>query len=215
MLDLPQFVSLKFSGYAIKLFFLTFFAAAALQATEPSKQIAHNVATASELAARCDALAAHPFDITKPANVAGVDFYDLNAETALLACQAAFANNPTPRLQFQLARALEANKLVDLARAGFLAAAEQGHRRAMFSLGYSYWDDEIGSYKPEKALPWFTKAAEAGETDAMFNIASAHLNGIVVKKSKAQALVWFKKSAQNGDEEALAWVEMLESELAE
>ena len=199
----------------MKLFSLTFFLATVLHAAKASKPLINKAATASELAARCDALAAHPFDITKPVGVAGVDFYDLDAEPALLACQAAFANNPTPRLQFQLARALEANKLVDLARAGFLAAAEEGHRRAMFSLGYSYWDGEIGSYEPEKALPWFTQAAEAGETDAMFNIASAHLNGIVFKKSKVQALVWFKKSAQNGDEEALAWVQMLESELAE
>jgi uncharacterized protein len=208
-------VILTFLDFVMNLLLLPFFAVAALHASEPSKQNANQVATVSELAARCDALAAHPFDISKPANIAGVDFHDLDAEAALLACQAAFANDPTPRLQFQLARALEANKLVDLARAGFKAAADKGHRRAMFSLGYSYWDDDIGSYEPEKALPWFTKAAEAGETDAMFNIASAHLNGIVVKKSKAQALVWFKKSAQNGDEEALTWVEMLESELDE
>jgi len=65
------------------------------------------IADASAQVADCDALAASPFDRSRPAAVAGVNLAKLDAAKAVPACRKAIEERPDdPRIMFQLARAL-------------------------------------------------------------------------------------------------------------
>jgi TPR repeat protein len=86
----------------------------------------------------CDRAAAHPEDNARVA--AGVMDGDLKISEAVAACRQALARHPgVPRFQYQLARALAAEKKDAEAFPLFLSAAEQGYTQANMEVVRSYF----------------------------------------------------------------------------
>src|SRR5580704_8331860 len=56
----------------------------------------------------CDALAGSPSDRSRPTDVAGVPFSEIDAARAEAACRRATQERPSPQIFFQLGRALDA-----------------------------------------------------------------------------------------------------------
>ena len=86
---------------------------------------------------QCDALAAHPFD--PEIATEGVDWDELDAEQAMIACEAAVEVNPEePRFQFQFGRALAKAEQYDAAMSYYRKAAEQRYVAALVNIGALY-----------------------------------------------------------------------------
>ncbi len=109
----------------------------------------------------CDRLAAHPSD--PDAVSAGVSDEQIDALSVIAACEAAVRTDPTPRLQFQLARGyLKADRIED-AIEQFVAAAEQGHGGALAYLGDFHLEGVPGiEADPILARSLYQRAVEAG-----------------------------------------------------
>jgi TPR repeat protein len=85
----------------------------------------------------CDRLAAHPLDTARVS--AGVEDAELIPRLAVAACEQAVIAAPTsPRLHFQLGRALLANNQVSQARVAFEKGARSGHGASLAYLGEIY-----------------------------------------------------------------------------
>jgi hypothetical protein len=86
----------------------------------------------------CDALAANPYDSSRPDGVPGVQYQAIDAARAEDACRRAINEQPSPRLQFQLGRALQAGHKDADAVAKYRVAADQGNAPAQSALGCMY-----------------------------------------------------------------------------
>uniref|UniRef100_UPI003BA9FD07 hypothetical protein n=1 Tax=Stappia sp. TaxID=1870903 RepID=UPI003BA9FD07 len=87
----------------------------------------------------CDRLAAHPNDITAPKGVTAMLEPEMDAASAVAACEADVADHPDiPRLHFQLGRALLMNGQHDAAFKEFRKAERAGHALGILYLGHSY-----------------------------------------------------------------------------
>jgi len=101
----------------------------------------------------------------------------------------------------------------------FRKAAENGHAKAQYTLGWMYasgrgvrsvlcsWFNKLkliyanGEGVPKdshQALDWFRKAAAREQAFAQYTLGEIYANGDGVVKDKLQALEWFRKSATNG-----------------
>lgn len=120
----------------------------------------------------CDRLAAHPGD---PARVApGVTDEAADWSAAGVACLAAYeAHETTPRLWFQLARALLAHGEEEDAVALLRSAAEAGHAASMAYLGQLTAEGRGGlAGDPDRAWALYTAAAEGGFRPAIDAVAA-------------------------------------------
>ena len=82
----------------------------------------------------------------------------------------------------------------------YLKAAERGHAKAQFALGWSYFlgEPEIFGVPKDygKAVTWYRKAAEQGNFDAQGSLAGCYRNGYGVKVDKGKAEFWDRKHAE-------------------
>ncbi|MEN8195356.1 MAG: Sel1-like repeat-containing protein kinase family protein [Pseudomonadota bacterium] len=78
-------------------------------------------------------------------------------------------------------------------------AAEQGHARAQFALGYMFDQGKGVERDPAAAIKWFRKAAEQGHIDSQYNIAFMYANGTGVKKDYGEGMKWFRRAAAQCD----------------
>lgn len=78
-------------------------------------------------------------------------------------------------------------------------AAELGHVRAQFILGYSYAIGRGVEADPARALEWYLASAEQGNMQAMLRVAECYESGNGTDADMAQALVWYEKAAVLGD----------------
>ena len=117
-----------------------------------------------EIAAACDALAASPFDSTKPPNVDGVAYHVLAFERAIPACEKAVSDQPNnARLKFQYGRALDAGKQGHRAVEAYKQAYDLRFSLAAMSLGGIHQEGRSGVLiNAVVALKWFETAAEKG-----------------------------------------------------
>lgn len=108
----------------------------------------------------CDRLAANPNDVRKLRDVDGIRFPMLsaNAQPAVQACRRALSDAPgTPRLMYQLARALQASGDVnsalpifnDLVRANYPAAFDNA---GQYYRNQQRWDEAAAIYRRGAAL---------------------------------------------------------------
>lgn len=143
----------------------------------------------------CDTLAASPFDDTRPAGVAGVDFADIDAAAALAACTKAQAASPQdPRILFQLGRALQASDKMDGAKMAYTQSAELGFAVAMVNLGVLIEDRQS-----TEARDWYGKAAALNHVLGHFNLAVAYRDGIGGPVDAGLAVASFEKALALND----------------
>jgi len=85
------------------------------------------------------------------------------------------------------------------ARQLFYAAAQSGHRDAMYQLGFLLASEEGGPIDAPGALEWFKKAAALGEQRALNEIAVLHYRGTGdLAVDYTQAREWLVKAAETG-----------------
>ena len=152
------------------------------------------------LVAACDRLAASSFDRAKPAAVAGVQTGSLAAEDAVNACRSALDAYPnSPRLQFELGRALRVLKRDGEAAPLYRASAEAGYAAGMVNFGMMYGEGRGGLPKSENDNAyWQGKAAGAGNLVGMLNVGNLVQSGRGLPKNADAAAGWFRKAAEGG-----------------
>lgn len=168
-------------------------------------------AGASQAADDCDALAASPFDASRPPGVPGVAFKDIDAPRATQACMDAFAQMPfDPRVQFQLARARQAGKADQSAMAGYKQALSQGFYLAASNIGVMYEAGYDGARPSQSdALAWYVFAAQKGVATAKKNAAFLLDSGQGLQAADHEkAAVYWRELADAGDAEAAEKVGM-------
>ncbi len=157
-------------------------------------------APATEVAAvrpqDCDRLAAHPADVLRPPDVAGVPFSDIDADRAVKACEAALAFNADDmRYQLQFARSLHKAERLEEAVVYYQQAGLQGHPLAQKTLGFAYANG-LGVTRDEaKSAQWHQMAAEQGDGDSQQNMGYVYAAGQGVRQDIIQAHMWYNIAA--------------------
>ena len=77
-------------------------------------------------------------------------------------------------------------------------AAEQGHTRAQFNLGFCYDEGQGVTQDYYEAVKWYRKAAEQGHAGAQNNLGVCYENGYGVTKDYYEAVKWYRKAAEQG-----------------
>lgn len=133
-----------------------------------------------ELLAACDQVAAHPFDSTRPARVAGVSFEKIVAEVAIDACERAAKVAPNnPRIAMQLGLAYQAAKNVDAARRQYLKASEGGSVQATANLASLYLIGEDDIPRDDAEAARLSKiAADRGNAQGQNDLGVLYLGGV-------------------------------------
>nr|WP_320050426.1 hypothetical protein [uncultured Desulfuromonas sp.] len=80
----------------------------------------------------------------------------------------------------------------------FSQAAQAGHAKAQFKVGYCYSRGEYVAKDPVKAAQWYRKAAEQGYAPAQANLGTIYANGIGVPVDTTLAFQWYQKAAMQG-----------------
>lgn len=126
----------------------------------------------SPAARDCEALAASPDDPSRPADVQGVSFDSIDPERAVAACRAAVSTDPSPRLQYALARSLDAGHQspAEITRL-YRLAADQGYAPAQSNLAQLYEKGTGVDKSFEEAARLYQLAADQGFAPAQFRLA--------------------------------------------
>ncbi|MGL4324576.1 MAG: caspase family protein [Beijerinckiaceae bacterium] len=145
----------------------------------------------------CDVEAAEPFDLQGVA--VGKLPSEINAPVALKACTEATERYPSvARFQFQLGRAQLAARGVDVAWRSVEKAADAGHVRALYQLGYLY---RLGVGRPASqsaAVDYFRRGSERGDPYGIYDYGKALFYGLGVEKDVAQGLRLMLRAADMG-----------------
>jgi hypothetical protein len=165
--------------------------------------------------AECDRLAAHPADAAKPTDVEGVEFDDVDGVSAIAACEKAIALSPSPRMYYQLGRAMEVNSDPIGARKPLQKAVDAKYARAFGQMGSTFDTDESDNPDGAVAFKWYLQGAELNDGTSAFNVATCLYRGHCAEENIVEALKWYKKSAALGYPEAQDWVDVLTEEIAE
>jgi TPR repeat protein len=151
----------------------------------------------------CDRLATQSLIKTKPANVKGVKFADIDAKAAIRACAEAIAAHPdVPRYYIQYGRALNKDGKNEQALAAYEAARKAGHWEANIFIGDLYFYGDFGSVDYEKAFALNMEAAEHGVAYAAYTVGIWYRDGLGVAKNREKALSWYRKAYEMGEKEA-------------
>jgi hypothetical protein len=149
------------------------------------------------LVARCDKLAADPYD--RDRTVVGVAIDDLEPVAAIDACRAAIdeAGETVPaRLLYQLGRAHQAAGDLDAAMKSY-EAAEAGSAEAKSAIAAILRDGKNGSLNLERAIDLFATAASEGSVTAMTAYGQINSSGEGgVSKDEERAADWYKRAAE-------------------
>ena len=144
----------------------------------------------------CDQVAADgqdPMRLAQP-----VRFGLINTPLAVRACTVALAQEPdSPRLTFQLGRALDAAERYGEARHFYIRAAASGYGAALSSLAYMYLAERGVARDDEVSADLYRRAALAGNLRGMVGIARAYRNGWGVPQSDAEARRWLELAASH------------------
>ena len=89
-------------------------------------------------------------------------------------------------------------------------AAEQGHLRALYLLGWMYQHGGSRVVKDDReAVKWYRKAAAQGHSEAQYMLGWMYQNGKGVVQDLKEAAKWFNKAAEQGHTQAqfnLGWM---------
>ncbi|TIU68319.1 MAG: sel1 repeat family protein, partial [Mesorhizobium sp.] len=144
----------------------------------------------------CDQKAGEPLDLQGV--VPGLLPNEIGAG-AVDACQAAVKAYPdVARFHYELGRALLAAGKVDEAKKVIQDAADKGHVRAVFELGYIASSGIGTAVDPAKANSFYAKASDKGDPYGMTAWGRALFNGLGVQRDTGRGLDLLLKAAAMG-----------------
>jgi len=144
----------------------------------------------------CDNEAGEPLDLQGV--VTGLLPNEIGAD-AVKACQAAVKAYPdVARFRYELGRALLAAGKVEDAKTAIKEAADKGHVRAMFELGYIASSGIGTAVDPKKANGFYAKASDKGDPYGMTAWGRALFNGLGVEHDTGKGLDLLLKAAAMG-----------------
>ncbi|PBB20670.1 caspase family protein [Mesorhizobium sp. WSM4313] len=144
----------------------------------------------------CDQKAGEPLDLQGV--VPGLLPNEIGAG-AVEACQAAVKAYPdVARFHYELGRALLAAGKVDEAKKAIEEAADKGHVRAVFELGYIASSGIGTAVDPKKANGFYAKASDKGDPYGMTAWGRALFNGLGVERDTGKGLDLLLKAAAMG-----------------
>jgi len=151
----------------------------------------------------CDRLASDQYDLMRTApSVPDGEFKATDAERA---CRQSLQQFPSsPKIQFQLARALFELGRTEEAAKFAEQAAKQAYPSAYYLLGILHQQNSrMPQYSIESAISYFLKAGEAGHVPAAVKLYEAYLFGYGVEKNLHNAEKWISHAANAGDPDAI------------
>jgi TPR repeat protein len=144
----------------------------------------------------CDSAAGEPLDLQGV--VPGLLPNEIGAEAVKL-CEAAVKAYPdVARFRYELGRALLAAGKVDQARKAIQQAADRGHVRAVFELGYLYATGTGVAADRKKANAFYAAAADKGDPYGMTSWGRALFHGYGVERDTGKGLDLLLKAASMG-----------------
>ena len=81
-------------------------------------------------------------------------------------------------------------------------AAEQGHAKAQFRLGYCCFDGLGVTQDHKEAVKWYRKAVEQKHSGAQCNLGYCYEKGLGVMKDYKEAIKWYTKAVKQGNAQA-------------
>jgi tetratricopeptide (TPR) repeat protein len=152
----------------------------------------------------CDRAAAAPRDPDKPANIPGIDYEALAAQSGILACRKAAEIPGAPRrILFQLGRSYAklGNKRDGVLN--YIKATELKHPIAMYNLGVLHLKGGDG-VKQDYGLArvMFESAASAGVDEALNQVGSLYENGQGGPRDYKKALFYYRRAIELGNASA-------------
>ncbi|MDG4883647.1 caspase family protein [Mesorhizobium sp. WSM4884] len=149
----------------------------------------------------CDQAAGEPLDLQ---GVAAGRLTNEIGGGAVEACEAAVKTYPdVARFQYALGRALLAAGKVDEARKAIQDAADKGHVRAVFELGYIAFSGMGTAVDFTKANGFYSEASDKGDPYAMAAWGRALFNGLGVQSDTRKGLDLLLKAAAMGQVNAM------------
>jgi hypothetical protein len=142
--------------------------------------------TGDQAQQECDILAANPRDSSRPAGIPGVPFDKVDAARAEAACQRAIQERPSPRIYYELGRALAVGHKDVAAVVNYRIAADQGYAMAQSNLGVMYEDGRGVAKDYAQAVLWYRRAADQGYAPAQDNLGVMFENGWGVARSLSE-----------------------------
>ena len=146
---------------------------------------------------RCDLLAANPNDQNRVGEGVPFDVLKSQAKDAVEACENAIKQNPTePRLQYQLARALQFS---DRKRAFPILQKliSQRYPAAFDNIGWVFYFDQKN---PESAVASFRSGVQLNDSDSMVSLAEMIDRNHTAPRSPAETkLALYHRAAQLGN----------------
>ncbi len=82
------------------------------------------------------------------------------------------------------------------------AAAEKGHKKAQYRLGFCYDKGRGVSENDTQAFQWYSKSAAQGYAKAQYQLGKCYKNGEGTQKDRAKAVALFTKAANQGNANA-------------
>ncbi|MER8482108.1 caspase family protein [Mesorhizobium sp. M1322] len=144
----------------------------------------------------CDLAAGEPLDLQGV--VPGLLPNEIGADAVKL-CEAAVKAYPdVARFRYELGRALLAAGKVDQARKAIQQAADGGHVRAVFELGYLYATGTGVAVDRKQANTFYAAAADKGDPYGMTSWGRALFHGSGVERDTAKGLDLLLKAAAMG-----------------
>ncbi|RWM31615.1 caspase family protein [Mesorhizobium sp.] len=144
----------------------------------------------------CDREAGEPLDLQGV--VPGLLPNEISSN-AVDVCRAAVKAYPdVARFRYELGRALLATGKVDEAKKAIQEAADRGHVRAVFELGYIASSGIGTAVDPTKANGFYLKASERGDPYGMTAWGRALFNGLGVQRDTGKGLDLLLKAAAMG-----------------
>lgn len=153
----------------------------------------------------CDALAASPYDESRPAEATGLDLGDMDGSAAIEVCRRVAEKSPEPRHWFQYGRALQRSANYAEAVFWYGKAAKTGHAHGMVNFGNMY-SNGLGGLKQNhpEAFRWFQKAADLKSAIGMNKLGYCYREGHGVPPDDKAAARWFQMAAEADLAEAMA-----------
>ncbi|PAP94286.1 caspase family protein [Mesorhizobium wenxiniae] len=144
----------------------------------------------------CDSAAGEPLDLQGV--VPGLLPNEIRADAVKL-CEAAVKAYPdVARFRYELGRALLAAGKVEQARKAIQQAADRGHVRAVFELGYLYATGTGVAVDRKQANTFYAAAADKGDPYGMTSWGRALFHGSGVERDTAKGLDLLLKAAAMG-----------------
>ncbi|WP_394887193.1 caspase family protein [Mesorhizobium sp. AaZ16] len=145
----------------------------------------------------CDSAAGEPLDLQGV--VPGLLPNEIVGADAVEACEAAVKAYPdVPRFRYQLGRALLATGNVDQAMTAFQEAADKGHVRALFQLGYMHSTGTGTAVDRKQANAFYSQASDKGDPYGMTTWGRALFHGNGVERDTGKGLDLMLQAAAMG-----------------